>query len=77
MDTNYNFNHRTHNKIITWILIIILIIALITIIYLIYKKLNIVSFLKQKQAITPGGKQEDSKRRLIDDKLQKIKERLG
>ena len=62
--------------IITWILIILLIIALLIIIYLIYKKMNILNFVKKEKETTPA-KTETTKNQSIEDKLKNIKERLG
>ena len=62
--------------IITWILILILIIVLIIIIYILYKKFSILSFLKQR----PESSAKNSafpKSGLIDERLKKIKEKLG
>jgi hypothetical protein len=63
--------------IITWGLIILLLIAIIIVIFLISKKLNILNFVKQKQTIAPEERPETARKRFINERLQKIKERLG
>lgn len=61
--------------IITWTLILILILIILIMLHLIHKKLNILTFAKQKAPTNKNQLQPQSKT-LIDEKLKKIKEQL-
>jgi len=63
--------------IITWSLILILIAILIIIIRLVYKKLNLLTFIKRKQPEIPTKTESTHEKEFIEDKLKRIKENLG
>jgi len=63
--------------IITWALILILIAILITVIWFLYKKLNILTFVKRKQPESPRKIETTREKEFIEDKLKRIKENLG
>ncbi|MFH0712008.1 MAG: DNRLRE domain-containing protein [archaeon] len=63
--------------IITWSLILILIAILIIIIWLLYKKFNLLNFIKKKESETTTKTKPTREKEFIDDKLKRIKENLG
>ncbi|GAG12894.1 unnamed protein product, partial [marine sediment metagenome] len=63
--------------IITWSLILILIAILIIVIWFLYKKFNILTFVKRKQPESPVKTESTREKEFIEDKLKRIRENLG
>jgi len=61
--------------IITWILILILIIVLSIVIYLLYKKFDLLSFLR-KEKIRPLEEKKEVKKEFFEEKIKNIEEKL-